>query len=364
MSSSTAGGGKPSRSASAVVATTKSGYHIFRIDGYTRTKGIPTGECLKSLPFTVGGHNWQIGYYPNGKSSASADYISLSLYLDESVTVPVKVQQRVGLVDKLEGQAPSLAMEEVYTFGSHVGFGNPQFMKRGDLEKSKYLTGDSFSIRCDIAVLGEFHVVETADAATPPVISVPPSDLHRHFGELLQTEKGADVVFEVGGEKVAAHRCVLAARSAVFSAELFGTMKESDITGAGVIRIDDMEAQVFKTLLYFVYTDSLPKINKDDRQADAMFQHLLVAADRYNVERLKFICQENLCRYINVGTVATILTLAEQHNCHGLKNACFSFLSSPANLREVMASDGFDHMRRSCPSVMKELVTMLCNLAS
>ncbi|TVU31133.1 hypothetical protein EJB05_22804, partial [Eragrostis curvula] len=372
MLSSAADGGKPSRSASAVVATTESGYHIFRIDGYTRTKG------LKSLPFTVGGHNWQIGYYPNGKNSVSADYISLSLYLDESVTVPVCSNVSVSSTS-WRGKLPSMAMEVVCTFGSHVGFGNPQFMKRGDLEKSKYLTGDSFSIRCDIAILGEFLVVETVDAATPPVISVPPSDLHRHFGELLQTEEGADVVFEVGGEKMAAHRCVLAARSpvfsaelfgkmkesdiavkevytfgchvgfgnpqfmkrgdlekskyltgdsfsircdiavlgefhaatppvisvppsdlhrhfgellqtekgadvmfevggekvvahrcvlvarsVVFSAELFGTMKESDTAGAGVIYIDDMEAQVLKTLLYFVYTDSLPKINKDD----------------------------------------------------------------------------------------------------
>ncbi|TVU31138.1 hypothetical protein EJB05_22809, partial [Eragrostis curvula] len=81
-----------------------------------------------------------------------------------------------------------------------------------------------------------------------------------------------------------------------------------------------------------------------------MFQHLLVAADRYNVERLKFICEEKLCRHSG-----------HDHNCHGLKNACFSFLSSPANLRRVMSSDGFDHMRRSCPSVMN-MVAMLCNL--
>ncbi|KAB8112811.1 hypothetical protein EE612_051545, partial [Oryza sativa] len=37
---------------------------------------------------------------------------------------------------------------------------------------------------------------------------------------------GADVTFQVGGETVAAHRAVLAARSRVFRAELFGPMKE------------------------------------------------------------------------------------------------------------------------------------------
>jgi len=103
------------------------------------------------------------------------------------------------------------------------------------------------------------------------------------------------VVFDVGGQTFAAHRCVLAARSPVFSAELFGTMKESNTNTAGVIHVDDMEAQVFKALLYFVYTDSLPKTKnteEEDEEEDVMSQHLLVAADIYNLERLKLLCEE------------------------------------------------------------------------
>jgi speckle-type POZ protein len=175
------------------------------------------------------------------------------------------------------------------------------------------------------------------------------------------------VVFDVGGQTFAAHRCVLAARSPVFSAELFGTMKESNTTD--VVRVDDMEARVFKALLYFVYTDSLPKAEEagegekreeaEEEEDDIMSQHLLVAADRYNLERLKLICEEKLCGYIDVGTVATILTLAEQHNCHGLKKACLHFLSDPANLRTAMATDDLKHLSRSCPAVIEEVIGML-----
>jgi len=86
---------------------------------------------------------------------------------------------------------------------------------------------------------------------------------------------------------------------------------------------------------------------------------LLVAADRYNLERLKLVCEEKLCGYIDVGTVATILTLAERHNCHGLKKACFDFLSVPENMRTAMATDDFKHLSRSCPAVMMELIGML-----
>jgi speckle-type POZ protein len=39
---------------------------------------------------------------------------------------------------------------------------------------------------------------------------------------------------------------------------------------------------------------------------------LLVAADRYGLERLKLICEDKLCNYISAGTAATSLALAEQ----------------------------------------------------
>ena len=140
---------------------------------------------------------------------------------------------------------------------------------------------------------------------------------------------------------------MLAARSAVFKAELLGAMKES--RDGAVIRVDDMDAQVFSALHAFVYTDTLPQAcfdTNDDREGAAMVQHLLVAADRYGMERLKLVCEDKLSSQIDTDSAASILTLAEQHHCHGLKEACFSFLSSPSTLSAVIATDGFDLLTR------------------
>ena len=375
-----AGGGEPSRSASTIVANTASGYHILRIDGYSHTVATPTGNYIASLPFTVGGHRWHIRYYPNGYKSGAKDYISLFLYLHNIVARPVEAQFKFRFVGDVVEQP--LALGRVHSFVEYCGFS--KFIKREDLVQSKHLREDSFAIRCDLVVLtNELRVEEALEAtAAAARISVPPSDLHQHLGSLLLTEKGADVVFDVAGETFAAHRCVLAARSPVFSAELFGAMKESD-TG-GVVYIEDMEPRVFKALLYFVYTDLLPNTktakeadvvdddddeegvfsqhlltreveeggiddDDDDDDEDVLSQHLLVAADKYNLERLKLLCESKLCEYIDVGTVATILALAEQHHCHELKKACFHFLSSPANLRAVVVSDGFKHLKQKLP---------------
>ncbi|CAN6311061.1 unnamed protein product [Urochloa humidicola] len=354
-----AGDGKPSwsvsASSSAIIADTARGYHILRIDGYSLTKGKVTGEYLKSLTFTVGRHRWRIHLYPNGYNSEAKDYISIFLHLKKGG--PCMAQFQFRLADEVAVKPMKLG--EVRSFGDE-DWGRKKFVKREDLEKSKHLKDDSFAVRCDIAVVNGFRTKETDEAGSPVSIPVPPSDLQKHLGDFLLTERGADVVFEVGNQTFAAHRCVLAARSPVFNAELYGAMKESNT--AGVVRIDDMEAQIFKALLYFMYTDSLPKMEKEGVDEDVMSQHLLVAADRYNLERLKLVCEDRLCKYIDVGTVATILTLAEQHHCPGLKKVCFDFLSSPLNLMAVAATDGFKHLSRSCPTIMEELVLMLGKL--
>lgn len=64
-----------------------------------------------------------------------------------------------------------------------------------------------------------------------------------------------------------------------------------------------------------------------------MAQHLLAAADRYALERLKSLCEVKLCEDVAINTVATTLALAEQHHCFQLKAVCLKFTALPENLR-------------------------------
>ena len=58
-------------------------------------------------------------------------------------------------------------------------------------------------------------------------------------------------------------------------------------------------------------------------------------------------------------SLATSLAIDEQHGFHGLKEACLKFLTSLANLEAMIASDGFEHPKSSCPSVLKELIARI-----
>ncbi|KAF7024867.1 hypothetical protein CFC21_037142 [Triticum aestivum] len=337
----------------AVDVSTGSGYHLLVVADYSRTKAYAsTGKAIASLPFTVGGRRWCIRYFPNGDTSESHQYISLHLHLvDKDVTEAVKAQCTFSFVDELENQGPAcVRAKEAHDFSScHATLAHRYFWKRDDLEKSSHLKGNSFTIRCDLAVTSMFD----------RFITVPPSSIQQHIMNLLLSKEGTDVMFSVGDETIIAHRCVLAARSSDFKAELFGPMMEGTI--ASVIQIEDMEARVFRALLSFIYTDSLPDMevdNVEEREAQELLwlQHLLAVADRYDLQRLKVLCKEKLCKHIVVSSVKTIFILAERHNCGGLKEVCLEFLKTPPNLKEITATDVFDNIVTACPYLLKELI--------
>ncbi|RCV23045.1 hypothetical protein SETIT_4G267600v2 [Setaria italica] len=329
----------------------------FRINGFTATKeslGLPSRAC------SVGGHSWRIEFDPDGRNSGHV------YFGDPWVTF------RATLTSKAHGAAasfscclvdpvsmapdPSTGKLASSSFYKNSGL-NIALMARSDLEASKYLKDDCVIVQCVITVLlAEPKDATTAAAAAYASPRVPSADLHQQLGDLLRSGTGADITFIVAGESVTAHRSVLAARSPVFMAELFGDMKEK---ASQCVEIEDMEAEVFRAMLRFIYTDTVPELGNKMKgeQATAMAQHLLEAADRYGLKRLKKICVEKICTTMNVDTVATTLALAEQHGCSKLKARCMKF--TLANLSAVSATEGYKHLEASCPSVLTELLKLM-----
>ncbi|KAG8099838.1 hypothetical protein GUJ93_ZPchr0013g33823 [Zizania palustris] len=337
-------------SSSTIVAEAVSGSHVIKIDGYSRIKEqIENGKYVSSIPFSVGGNNWIIEFFPNGIDKETEDYLSFYLFLDSACAKDVKATVSFELLDKNGGPVTlNSRTSPINTFERKgCGCGFSDFMKKTYLERSAHLRDDSFNIKCEVTVMKEICSKETNKGKQ--FVVVPPGDLHQHLGNLLVNMDGADVTFDVGQERFLAHRCVLAARSSVFKAEFFGAT--NNVIAHRTIKIEDMEAGVFRSLLHFIYTDMLPDASQDV----VMVQHLLVAADRYNVERLKLICEEKLSKNLDSDMLATNLALAEHHGCHGLKEACFEVLAYPSNLARVMASDGYEHL----PPEMKALGVVL-----
>lgn len=95
---------------------------------------------------------------------------------------------------------------------------------------------------------------------------------------------------------------------------------------------------LLQAMLIFIYSDALPDFH--DLTGSVLMssttnivQHLLAAADRYGLERLKLLCEAKLCEQVTADTVASTMALAEQYQCSHLKSVCLKFAAAPENLR-------------------------------
>ncbi|KVH88320.1 BTB/POZ and MATH domain-containing protein 5-like [Cynara cardunculus var. scolymus] len=351
-----------SHTSSRSVTETVNGSHRFVIQGYSLAKGMGIGKHIASDNFTVGGFQWAVYFYPDGKNPEdNSTYVSVFIALASEGT-DVRALFELTLVDqsgkgkhKVHSHFDRSLESGPYTLkyrGSMWGY--KRFYRRALLETSDYLKDDCLKINCTVGV-----VVSAIDCSRLHSIHVPESDIGSHFGTLLDNTEGTDVTFNVAGEKFYAHKLILAARSPVFRSEFFG--QEGD---DHEIVVTDTEPKVFKAMLHFIYRDSLVEDELvasnspcESSVSDTLIAKLLAAADKYDLSRLRRMCESHLCKDISVNSVGRSLALADCHHAIQLKAVCLRFAAE--NLAAVMRSDGFEYLKENCPWLQSEILKMV-----
>ncbi|XP_039811974.1 BTB/POZ and MATH domain-containing protein 1-like [Panicum virgatum] len=257
---------------------TERGTLVFDIAGYSLLKGMRDGEFIRSASFPVGGLDWCIRYYPCFTKKSEGCISSFLELMSEPTGTGVMARFDLRLLNQATGVSTVLIDQVKPRLFDSVNptWGSSMFKKISELEASPYLQNDRIVIECDITV-----VLGTPASALETVceIQVPPSGLLDDLRKLLEAEKRTDIRFKVKDQVFGAHKIVLAMRSPVFEAELYGPI--ADKQRCATITVEDMQPAVFKALLHFIYTDLLPAMDdleEDDKEE--MVKHLLVAADR------------------------------------------------------------------------------------
>ncbi|XP_051201610.1 BTB/POZ and MATH domain-containing protein 2-like [Lolium perenne] len=352
------GAGRQHLTASTITATATCS-HLLRINEYTSiSKKMANGQSIRSGTFRVGGHDWRLLCYPNGCLKAHEGSVSLFLeHASHEDTGDTTAKFEMSILPDVNSKPIRSRSLAEYNFTENgLNWGWRDFIKHADLDKEKHLRDDCLTVLCDVTVTDPHtadHHVEVEAAAPPESTLVagpaPPFDLRGQLEEAIWNKQQVDVKIEVGGETFPAHRWMLEARSPVLKADLLLASTTGD--GATLLRVNDMDAQVFKAMLQFIYTDSPPAL-----ESATVAERMLVAADRYELEELKLICEEVLSRHVDMGSVADTLALAERHHCSLLRTACIKFLTSPGNFEAFVATDGFAQLKRDCPSAVSDLV--------
>ncbi|KAM0931741.1 hypothetical protein ACQ4PT_000150 [Festuca glaucescens] len=259
------------------VTTTACGTHVFDVGGFNSlTKRLCGVDGFVYSPtFTVDGLDWAIRYYPDGD------------------------HEDPNLFDSVYDETSNWGTGELVTRIPHLQAGSP------------YVLGNRLRIDCAIHVCRD-HLTFRDD----------PSAALIHRSE----EEPTDVTLDVAGVSFAAHSSVLYARAPAMMKHHSYTTTVSH--GKLWVSVDDIPPASFKALLHFAYTDSLPVLSGlSGAGHKEMLRCLLIAAQRYGMERLKAICERVLSKSIDVDTVAATLAMAEQHGFSKLREACVEFNS-------------------------------------
>jgi speckle-type POZ protein len=339
----------------------------FDVTGYRQLLRGFARKCIRSSSIDVGGYSWCLCFYPDGDDRENTrGFVGVFLQL-LTQNVEVKALHDFKLIDLTTGSPYVLLHSKEPRIYDTTDIGEKQtggwgmyhhkFLERNGLESSVYLRDDRLVIECDITVvLREPLVVDTM--RTTSVAEALHRNLSRDLAILLESMEGADVTFEVQGEILPAHAVVLGARSPVFKAKFDGPLREE--IGKNHITIHDMQPDVFKALLYFIYADAMSPCIDDDGtdggdEKKELTKNLLVAGDRYEVQGLRSVCETKLCESLDVSTVATMLAFAVQNNCEKLKDACVGFMASNCKLEDLVASNGYEVLKSSYPAVFVHL---------
>ena len=287
---------------------------------------------------------WCLRVYPTGVDEKNKDYVSLYLILLSCEKGSVWAKFEVCILNAKGEKCKTERIPSFSRIQPHQPFGFEKFITRDSfLSPAQVLTpDDKFTLLCKVSVLQDSFSISGQNPR--PAIKVTRCTLEDDVGELWENPLFTDCSLLVAGHEFRAHKAILAARSPVFRA-MFEHQMEERLTNC--VEIHDLDPQVFKEMMGFIYTGKVPHLHSHSMACD-----LLAAADRYGLKDLKVMCEDALCRNLSVENAAHTLIVADLHSTEHVKTQALDFIIVYAS--EVSKTSGWMSMVESHPRLVAE----------
>lgn len=177
------------------------------------------------------------------------------------------------------------------------------------------------------------------------------------FGALrgmFEGELFTDFVLNVSGEKINAHKVILAGSSRYFEAMFASGMVESQ---RSYLEIEDSEPETIRAMLDFIYSGELRQPckrvfeGKDTElkktNSSVFYSRLFLAADKYQIDGLKQECAKVLCSLITSGSAGGILSIALDHKLNYLRDLVAKFILGSDRRDECFFNQHYSEYRYS-----------------
>lgn len=124
--------------------------------------GIGTGLCVQSDPFTVGGYQWAIEFYPRGFNPAYSDFVSIMVRLinprnDVKAIYTHRLQD--WSTSTWSTNTPATSVVNTFSPSGYTAWGYFDFIRRSNFENSNYLRRDTLVIKTTVWVLRDSSAV-------------------------------------------------------------------------------------------------------------------------------------------------------------------------------------------------------------
>lgn len=307
------------------------------------------GEVLKSSTFSSGPNDkmkWCLRVNPKGLDDESKDYLSLYLLLVSCPKSEVRAKFKFSLLNDKREETKAMESQRAYRFVQGKDWGFKKFIRRDFLldEANGLLPDDKLTLFCE-------HLQHCLQKRWKHCTALP-KELHLPLHckwccrQVSVVQDSVNVSGHTNTNTLKVPECRLAedlARSPVFNAMFEHEMEECT---KNRVEINDLDPEVFKEMMRFVYTGKAPNLDK-------MADNLLAAADKYALERLKVMCEEALCSNLSVENVADTLVLADLHSAEQLKAQAIDFINRCSVLRQLGCKDGKNWNNNQATDIME-----------
>ena len=239
---------------------------------------------------------------------------------------------------------------------NEFAFTNPEFVLYDDLfdEDKNLLCNDTLTIVCEIHAFTNnisyvdswlFHPMKSA------VTYSSDHTLLKDLKRMLDTGQGSDVTLVASdGRELPAHVSILSSRSPVFAAMFEHDMKEKQEKR---VTIDDLSSKVVAGLLEFMYSDTVSDIT-------TLAPELLPAAHKYDISRMKTMCEEAMMSQLNTDNAAEFFLLADLHDANHLRPVAKQLAAT--HFYGVKKTAGWKTLQNQRPQLTEELINELAEL--
>ena len=223
-------------------------------------------------------------------------------------------------------------------------------MRKHLLTNKELLPGGHLTVFCELTIYGkENKLAGSKHLEENPMLNLRSiqglEQAREHFGKLFNSKEFSDVEIECDGKIFNCHQLILSTRSDVFRAMFQPNTKES-ITKK--VNIDDFDPDVVGEMLKFIYTGVANEKVLKEKTGE-----LLAAAEKYQLDFLKNICEAILCLALKVTNSIEYLVLGDMHRAAKLRRMALKMVAR--NMTSLVTTNEYQDLVKNYPTIVLEI---------